>query len=288
MKRESSPYFALLLAIGCEDPLKHGQRLEEARILGARVVSETGEASLTPGAGATVELLMAGPGGPVDARVAFEFCEAVASDRGVPRCARQAFAEGVVDTLSSPITLSIPEGVPAGARLAFLGVACEAGEPSLTGAPLDWNCTGDHEPSRFSFDASTRTPTFTHRNPDLAELLLEIAGAEVPLDDPRSPPSCADGVPVVAARTAQRVEWRLGPGAREPGDAGGAGESLQVSHFSTSGHFERQLSFVDEVDEPVVRLSWEAPAVDVPAKLYLVVRDGRGGVSWVSASVCAR
>jgi hypothetical protein len=284
MKPGSLPFLLLLLPSACEDPLKHGQRLEESRILGARVVSDAGEASVTPGAGATVDLLVAGPQGPVDTRVAYEFCEAVLSDRGVPYCAREAFDGGIFDTSSLPLALSIPEGIPPGARLAFRGVACEVGEPMLGESPLDWGCSGDEEGLRFSFDASTRTPSMSHRNPDLSELLLEIGGVEVALDDPRSPPSCAEGVPAVAARRALRVVWRLGAGAREVAD----GESLRVSHFSTSGHFERQHSFIDEIEEPVVRLSWEAPGAEVAAKLYLVVRDGRGGVSWASASVCAR
>jgi hypothetical protein len=282
MKYASFPLLSLLLTSACEDPLKHGQRLEEPRVLGARVVSETGEASLTPGAGATVELLAAGPEGPIDARLAFEFCEAAASDRGVPYCARPAFAEGVVDTLSVPIAVSVPEDVPVGARLAFLGAACEAGNPVLDGAPLGWSCSADREPLRLSFDAYTRTQSFGHQNPDLSGLLLEIAGGEIPLDDPRSPPSCSGGVPSVAARAEERVRWHLGESARE------TGESLQISHFSTAGHFERQQSFVDELEEPEVGLAWETPAAEVAAKLYLVVRDGRGGVSWATASVCAR
>jgi hypothetical protein len=282
MKLVLLPLLSLLLTSGCEDPLKHGQRLEEARVLGARVVSETGEASLTPGAEATIEVLAAGPEGPIDARLAFEFCEAAASDRGVPYCARPAFADGVVDTLSVPIAVNVPDDVPAGARLAFLGVACETGHPMLEGAPLVWSCSTDREPLRFSFDAYMRTPSLGHHNPDLSGLRFEIGGVEIPLDDPRSPPSCAEAVPSVPARTAQRVRWHLGESARE------IGESLQVSHFSTAGHFERQLSFVDEIEEPAGWLSWETPAADVPAKLYLVVRDGRGGVSWETASVCAR
>jgi hypothetical protein len=276
----------LLIGTACEDPLKRAQILEGSRILGVRVASESDDASLTPGAGATVEVLAAGPAGPVDARLAFEFCEAANSDRGVPYCALEAFTRGVVDTLAVPFAVQLPEQLPAGARLAFLGAACEAGEPALGADPLDWSCSEGAEPLRFSFDAYTRTPRFSHRNPDLSALALEIGDAEIPLDDPRSAPACSEGVPVVAARTVHRVTWSVGAPAREDGDEGA--ESLQLSHVATAGLFERPLSFIDQVETPSVRLGWEAPEVGAAAKLYLVVRDGRGGVSWVSASVCAQ
>jgi hypothetical protein len=288
MKRLFTLLPGAILAIACEDPLKHAERLEEPRILGVRVISESGEASLTPGAGASVELLAAGPEGPVDGLLAYEVCVAVASDRGVPSCAHEPFAEGVAP-LSETIALTVPEDVPAGVRLAFLGAACTSGDPALGDAPLDWSCSDDEEPLRVSFDATTRTPTFTHQNPDLSELRLEVGGSEVPLDDPRLPPSCAAGS-AVRARAAHGVAWHVGERARET--AGGAEvgtpEPLQLSHFSTAGHFERSLSFVGGGSEPTGRLVWNAPAAGVAAKLYLVVRDGRGGVSWVSATVCAR
>jgi hypothetical protein len=194
----------------------------------------------------------------------------------------------VVETLSAPFAVRVPEAVPAGARLAFLGAACVVGEPALAPSPLDWSCSDDAEPLRLSFDAYARTPGFSHANPDLSALVLEIGNAEVPLDDPRVPPSCSEGTPAVAARAVHGVTWRVGAIARDAGDDGRLAESLQLSHFATAGLFERPLSFIDEVEEPTVRLEWEAPAAGVPAKLYLVVRDGRGGVSWASASVCAR
>jgi hypothetical protein len=286
VKDASLSFLLLLVGTGCEDPLKHAQLLEEARVIGVRVVSATDDASLTPGESATVEVLLAGPSGPLDARLAFEFCEAKNSDRGVPYCAREGFARGVVETLTVPLAVELPADVPAGARLAFLGAACETGEPALGPVPLDWRCSEGAEPLRFSFDAHARTPSFSHENPDLSALVLEIGDAEIPLDDPRSAPSCSEGVPVVAARAVHRVTWRVGTLGRDRDEDGA--ESLQLSHFATTGLFERSLSFIDEVEEPTVRLEWEAPGVDVPAKLYLVVRDGRGGVSWVSASVCAQ
>jgi hypothetical protein len=279
-----------LLVSACEDPLKDAQRLEEARVLGVRVSSEAGNAWLEVGTSAAFEVLLAGPRGPLDARFAFELCEAAKSDRGVPYCAREAFAAHTVETLREPFVVDVPADVSLGARLALLGVVCPAGEPTLSNEPLEWSCAGDGPPLRLSFDASVRTAGFTHRNPDLSELVLTIGGTRVALDDVNAAPVCDGATPDVAAATRHQVAWHVGEPAREPGDGSEVhrDEALQLSHFSTAGSFERSLSFIDYAEEPSVSLDWEAPEAGVPVKLYLVVRDGRGGVSWVSASVCSR
>lgn len=279
-----------LVTSACEDPLKDAQRLEETRVLGVRVSSASGDASLEAGASATVEVLLAGPEGPADARFGFQFCEAADSDRGVPYCAREAFAGHTAETLREPIVVEVPAEVPLGARLALLGVACASGAPLLEGAPLEWSCDGDGVPIRLSFDAQVRTARFAHRNPNLSELSLAIGDVAIPLDDVHAEASCEDGTIEVAAAVRHQVVWDVGALAREPGDGTEShlDESLQLSHFSSAGLFERPLSFIDAHEAPTVSLEWDAPAAGVAAKLYLVVRDGRGGVSWVSASVCAR
>jgi len=110
------------------------------------------------------------------------------------------------------------------------------------------------------------------------------------LDEPRAAASCDAGAPELAASSVHRVDIALGADAREPqnGSAAAPGESLQLSHFSTSGAFERQYSFVEGDQQPEATLTWRAPAAGTAVKQYLVVRDGRGGVSWASWSFCAR
>lgn len=278
------------LALACEDPLKEAQRLEEPRVIGVRVVSASGAASLTPGEGATAEVLAAGPRGPLDAALAFRFCEAAASDRGVPYCATGALTEGVTGTLDAAISLEVPPSVRLGARLAFLGVACVEGEPELAEDPLDWRCRGAAGAMRTSFDAWIRTERFSHDNPDLSGLALRLAGAPLALQAPSMAPTCTEAANEVATGATHALEVHLGERAREPGDGSDAHppESLQLSHFSSAGSFERPYSFIPYDAPPEVSIDWRAPAAGTPVKLYLVVRDGRGGVSWVSASVCAR
>jgi hypothetical protein len=273
--------FVALLS-GCEDPLKEAQVLEEARAIGVRVATSDGQASLVSGQSAELEVLLAGPEGPVQARLAYVLCQAAPADHGVPSCAAEAFAAASVDLDGTPVAFDVPASLADGARLALLGTACLQGEPELGADPLDWTCSDGESPLRLSFDAWAANADFSNANPDLAELAVSIGGNLVPLDDPHAPAGCEAGVPEVSANATYGVQITLGAGARE------AGESLQLSHFSSRGLFERQFSFVGSDGEAATALTWRAPEPGAAAKSYLVVRDGRGGVSWVSFSVCAR
>lgn len=279
---------AVLGVSACADPLKPAQLLEEPRVLGVRVAGADGQTSLNPGQSATFEVLLAGPQPSLEARLAYQWCRAAGSTRGVPFCEAAPFAQDTTDLDQSAISFPLPSDLDAGAHLALLGVACLASEPELADSPLDWRCADQQTPLRFSFDARASDEHSTNENPDLSGLTLAIDGSDVPLDSPDAPGGCDAGSPVLAAGASHRVELRLGARARELGDATSASESLQLSHFTTSGAFERQYSFV-EGDQPCeATLSWRAPAGETDVKQYLVVRDSRGGVSWVSWSLCTR
>jgi len=274
---------ALLLPLAaCEAPLKAAQLLEEARILGVRIVSEDGQASLERGQSALLDVLVAGPAGTLDAQLAYELCVAAESQRGVPFCEAGAFAKGTAALSGAPLAVEIPATTPPGAALALLGVACLSGEPQLGDGPLDWSCSGGEAPLRLSFDAQLSTTEFSNLSPDLSQLELTVEDVMIPLDDVRAPATCEDDAAAVAASTTHRVEMNLGAGARDE-----ASETLQVSLFSTSGVFEHHYRFVEPGQSPSVSLDWKA-AGPGPVKQYVVVRDGRGGVSWASFSFCAR
>lgn len=283
------PAFLLLLA-GCGDPLKQAQRLEEPRIIGVRVSGSDDEAALSPGQESNFEVLVAGPRGVLAARVEYKLCEAAESNRGVPFCEGEPFATGTTALDGAPIPFAVPATVGADRRLALLGVACVESEPSLGDEPLAWACSGSEEPLRVSFDARTASENVVSRNPDLSALRVAIDGNEVPLDDVNAAPSCAVGTHEVAAEQAHVVEVHTGARARERLESEGGGrETLQVSHFSTRGVFQRQFSFIDPAANAVkTTVDWQAPRTRGPVKQYLVVRDERGGVSWVSVNLCVR
>jgi hypothetical protein len=275
---------AILLPLGlllsCEDPLKPAQRIDEARVLAARVSTATGDASLIPGERAEAEALLAGPEGPLAARLAYRVCAAAESQRGVPYCAGDAIATGTIDA-AGPMGLELPLTLEGGVRLALLGAACLEGEPALGDAPLGWSCSSGAEPLGFTFDAYTLDVT-PHANPDLAGLSVKLAQTRVELSPASTAATCDTNAPELAADETHVVELELGDRAREPR------ETLQLSHFSTRGEFERHFSFVEPEQEPRISLTWKAPNEAGPVKQYLVVRDGRGGVSWATWNFCVR
>ena len=294
MNKRYTMQFALagviLSTLSCGDPLKDPQTIEDARVLGVRIATQDDHASLEPGEAALISLLVAGTEGTLGGRVAYTLCEAADSARGVPYCSGLVISEGTTDLDGTSLSVDVPDSVADGSRLALLGVVCFDSEPSLVEDPLDWGCAGSEEGLKLSFDAWTTRSGLLNRNPDLSEVSVQIAGEKIPLDELSDEASCANDAPSVSADKAHDVVIYIGEGAREPGDVAldQSGESLQISHFSTSGLFERQYSFVEPEQDPETILEFEAPPAGEAVKQYLVVRDRRGGVSWVSWSFCSR
>jgi hypothetical protein len=266
------------ILLACEEPLEPAQRIDEPRLLGVRVSTERGEASLVPGEPARVEFLLASPEGPLAARIAYRWCEAAGSARGVPYCAEEPWAEGVTDADANALSVLVPATLRPNTRLALLGAACVRGEPILAERPLNDHCSGASPPLRFSFDAWTLGDDL-HPNPDLSGLLVGVEGDTIELRDAGNAPSCDGATRTLAADQEYAFEIELGAAAL-------AAKPLQISHFSTQGQFARQYSFVNPQQPPRVSLTWQAPATAGPVKQYLVVRDGAGGVSWATWNVC--
>jgi hypothetical protein len=269
-----------LVTLACEDALEPAQRIDRPRVLGVRVSTERGEASLVPGQPASLEFLLAGPDGPQPARIAYRFCEAASSERGVPYCAQAPWAEDVTDSADEAVALDVPAALGPGTRLALLGVACTDGAPTLADSALDYGCSGEAEPLRFSFDAWTLDST-PQPNPDLIGLGVTLGDESVDLSGADVTPTCDDALPSLAPAQSHTLTIDLGTTALPT-------KELQLSHFSTRGKLERQFSFVDGEQARSVVLTWQAPAEVGPVKQYLVARDGAGGVSWATWNLCVR
>ena len=275
--------FALCLLAACEDPLKQAQVLEEPRVLGVRVATSDDHSSLLPGEPALLEVLAAGPDGAVSARLAYRLCEAADSVRGVPYCAAAPFAEAKDDLDGSPIEAVLPEWLEPDARLALLGAVCLTGEPELGDDSTASSCADGTEPLRFSFDARMTGDDFANLNPDLSALEVLVDGVMVPLYTPDAQPACDETTSRIDANTAHDIVFALGDAARDD-----VNESLQLSHVATAGEYARTFSFVEPSKPLHASVEWQSPAVDTPVRHYVVVRDGRGGVSWATFSLCVR
>lgn len=105
---------------------------------------------------------------------------------------------------------------------------------------------------------------------------------------------------------ALRVHWPKCPKGVSPDDQGCAGaepyqlfdpearalesrrEELIVSWYSDAGHFDQYRSAAAGPDRTSVTNTWHAPIGRRNARLYAVLRDGRGGVGWGELDVNLR
>jgi hypothetical protein len=89
---------------------------------------------------------------------------------------------------------------------------------------------------------------------------------------------CAgDGAPAAACTGAESYAW-FDPVAREIATQR---ESIRVSWFASAGKLENERSGRDELElETTSENTWTAPEVPGEVRLWLVIRDARGGLSW--------
>lgn len=272
----------LALLCGCEDPLEDAQLLEEPRVLGVRVSAADGRAALVPGESAQLEILLAGPQGlPADAHLTWRLCESGEAERGVPICVGEPLIEQTLDFDGSALAMEVPSSV-AGESLVLLGAFCLEGEPRLLEDPLDWSCSNGRQPLRFSFEPRVATDGFDNLNPDLADLSIAAGDTLLALDTTASLPDCSGDAVLLDPQQARHLELALPAAARQME----ARETLQLSHFATAGVWQRHFTFVEPAQSLEVTLDFAPPEGAGPVKQYLVVRDGRGGVSWASVSFC--
>ena len=106
-------------------------------------------------------------------------------------------------------------------------------------------------------------------------------------------PSCGDGICSVG-------ELDCADDCREPRGCGGSEpyvyfdplsrqlldrrEALRVAWFATDGAFEHERTgrSADEADDTTTENVWRAPESDAEVRLWVVLRDDRGGVGWGS------
>ncbi len=264
----------------CGDPMEFGQDLENPRVLGVHIESEEGHSWPATGEAARVELLLAGDDGPIEARVAYQVCFALETSSGVPLCGETTLADGTTELSASPSFAFTGEAPSSDEpRLAILGVGCTSGTPKLTDDPQLWSCSDDSAPLRFSFEATSKS--LDNENPGLDETAILLGDERIPLQASDEPASC-DDVPEVAVGESVTLDFTLDEAAR----SGTTDELLQISHFAEQGRLDRQFTIIDPDEEAHFELEFEAPDVTGPVKSYFVVRDDRGGTSWLSYSLC--
>lgn len=267
-------------ASGCGDPLVERQTITDLRVLGARYEADAdpNRATPLPGEAGTVRWLVANTGGPTEVSFGLSACAATESARGVPQCAAPAVEEVLGASTEPTLELEVPDG----ARLLTTGVFCSAGDVALTDDPRTSHCV---EPSATqelaSYEVTLAGPTNEpHGHPDLQGATLRLDGDSWTEED----------TPCVPRGARVPVDLTLLPEARDarpPEDPAGSWETLQVSHLSTHGKFERPFTvFGGDTNDLHATVEWQAPNGAATAHVYFVVRDLRGGVSWLLRRVC--
>jgi hypothetical protein len=292
---------ALSLATGCDDPLKEVERIESVRVLGARVevLGDAERAAPAPGERASVRWLVVAPVEPIALGWSLSVCVAQENNLGLSSCAEPPFAEleqtePSVDapTIEFEVPASVdPEATP---RLALLGVICPDGSPE--GSLDEARCAGEDPGTAVSLELELARPGDVNENPGFAEPALALDGEEWPDVLAASEPCAGEGLLEVTAGSPRhfvRVDVR--EDARDPLqqliEDDPLREELRISHFSTDGGFTRAFSAL-AADDPQssVEVPWDAPATAPAggqlARFWFVLRDLRGGASFVSRSLC--
>jgi hypothetical protein len=114
-----------------------------------------------------------------------------------------------------------------------------------------------------------------NQNPGIATLLMGTTRIQI----------ASDGSTTAPASTTQRLTPVPAPDSKEPTDGGV--ESLGYSFFATAGSISslRSTDTTATGQPEDISVDWTAPGSGQPVSLWVVVRDGRGGVGWIARSV---
>lgn len=300
MKRLLSTVLSLC-AVGCDDPLEPLERIEDLRVLGARVEvdGEPERAAPGPGESARVRWLVAAPEPSPALGWALAACVATPSNVGIPSCHSAPFAS-VSSATAEP---SVPElllRVPAGVdtvefpRIAVLGSICEGALPD--GAPEKSRCPQGVQGTEVSLEFELARPMDVNSNPRFGETPIFFDGSEWPALE-AVPAACvsSDLPQVTAGSGSHDVELGIAASARDAlpkvGELDPSHESLVVSHFSTAGELARAFSTLgSDTTSTEMRVPWaapkEAPPEGLTVRFWFVLRDLRGGSDFIERALC--
>lgn len=281
-------------AAGCMPDFEPASLIDRVRVLGARVdvAEDPGRASPRAGETATVTWLVTAPGEMPPLSWAFMVAEGHA----------EPFA-----LLQGQGTPHFDVVVPADAKAGWLSVVgqiCAGGEPVIDEATKLPACTGGDAGTTAKMEIAIQTDDQPNRHPEVAGRALWFDGAEWAANADAADADGCGGLPRVTAgskghvlrvRTVGDDRERYLALRGDPPVPTMVREALQISQFTTAGELERVYSAVEASDgraEADVNVKWTAPkADDVPeggmkVGFTVVVRDGRGGLDWVTRSVC--
>jgi hypothetical protein len=282
--------FMLSCVTGCDEPISPLELIDKTRVLAARVevAGDSTRAAPLPGEDVVVRWLVVAPD--PNAAFAYRLSACVAKDAAtdLPSCDGEPLgsAESLEPVPELPsITFSAPADAFGDERLAVLGGVCAAGE-ALEGA-TGLACAGGAAEA-VSLDFSMDDGSHPNTNPAFVDVLVD--GTSLAADATGT--DCTT-LPTVAAGK-HRLSAELAPNSRDPLEPANAGdptrESLLLSYFVTFGELDHAFTAIDAGSNATGgSVLWTAPPHGTDptfARLYFVVRDGRGGSDFTERRVC--
>lgn len=282
-----------LAVVGCDDPLKSVELIDEPRLLGARVEveGEAERAAPEPGERASARFLLAAPA-PV-AGLGFALSACPAAQRGSSRseCAGEVFASvnsPLGDSFEPRLDFEVPAGLEPSGRVLVFGVVCPESTPRDDGE----SCAGA-ESLGVTLELDLARPDDVNHNPTLEAESISLDG-EPWSELAAAPGDCAGlGYNEVAAGSSHSLEVRLDAADRDalpqPSSLDPKREALQLSHFATAGDLSRAFDAIEwDSNDLTRRASWAAPQQSGLVRFWLVLRDFRGGSDFTERAVCVR
>lgn len=300
-----SIFLATLLtcgAVACGDPIKEAQRIEELRVLGAQAAVDGDPERATPAAGESVnvEWLLADPSGlPPMAVWSMLACVAESNASGIPFCRDEPLTtveQSDPSDATPSVTFTVPDADTLGdaKKVTVLAIFCDSGSIELGSDLESTTCDGAGTIQKASLDIFlTNDEQVPNLNPNLSDAVLELDGEPWEPDPAVIDCESADAPRLRADGHEYRVTLNMGEDVRQtkPEELDVVElEALQISHLSSLGVFDRRFSGVESEDSNLtIEVPWKAPdelSAPAPAGFYFVVRDDRGGASWLTRTLC--
>jgi hypothetical protein len=264
----------LLLTVisACTDPPEPAWRLDRPRVLGAEVapVADSRRASLTPGERVRVDIVTASRALAKEAfpSHALRICPAD-PNTSIFACRGADLRFDESGSIDPRLTFDAPT---APGPLLVFGIMCSGSSVKVDANTLVGTCDGEGQELAIRIEVggpANAQPAFDEGSARVGSTAL-LAN-----DDCQGNTLAADG-------RKYALSIQLAPGSREDGD------DPIVSHLATHGDLERLYSQPDE--QGVFRVDWTAPSsLGAPreaARFHFVLRDGRGGTTFLTRSLC--
>jgi hypothetical protein len=287
-----------LFSTGCDDSLKEISLIEETRVLGARVESDsdTGEASPIPGAPASLRFFVVAPTGEPNFSYAVSLCAVAPTNLGFPPCTGAPFASAEqLDTSAAEARLDfvVPDDIDLEATPHALAKALICPDSALNRAADGSASCVSGSGKEVAFEFALGGTEDANRNPGFIDDAFLLDGE--PWLASENPSCDADSVRQVNAKSVHAIRITLPDSDFEllsqPTAVDPTRETLLVSPFASAGKLEHGfLSLSADTPPEQRRVNWAAPALSdgspTLVRFYFVVRDARSGEDFASRALC--